>query len=47
MSYLFTDINECQTSKPCQNEGTCENVPGSYKCTCTTGYTGKDCQKGA
>lgn len=41
-----TDINECKTVKPCQNGGTCENVHGSYRCSCKTGYAGKNCQKG-
>lgn len=43
---FLTDINECQTKKPCQNGATCENLPGTYKCSCKTGYTGKNCQKG-
>lgn len=43
---FLTDINECQTKKPCQNGATCENLPGTYKCSCKTGYTEKNCQKG-
>ncbi len=45
--FLSTDINECKTLKPCQNGAACENLPGSYKCTCKTGYTGKNCEKGS
>ncbi|XP_077012905.1 protein crumbs homolog 1 [Tamandua tetradactyla] len=42
------DINEC-SSKPCQNGGTCENLPGNYTCHCPfdihsdTFYGGRDC----
>ncbi len=45
--FCFADVNECVTMKPCQNEGACENLPGSYQCTCITGYTGKNCENGA
>lgn len=44
--FFFTDINECQTLKPCQNGGSCKNIPGSYKCSCKTGYSGKNCENG-
>ncbi|XP_019642933.1 PREDICTED: versican core protein-like [Branchiostoma belcheri] len=40
---LITDINEC-TSKPCQH-GTCVNQDGGYKCTCSPGWTGQNCQQ--
>ncbi|XP_004625362.1 protein crumbs homolog 1 isoform X1 [Octodon degus] len=42
------DINEC-SSNPCQNGGTCENLPGNYTCHCLfdnlsrTFYEGPDC----
>ncbi|KAM6166169.1 protein crumbs homolog 1 isoform 2-T2 [Erethizon dorsatum] len=42
------DINEC-LSNPCQNGGTCENLPGDYTCHCPldnlsrTFYGGQDC----
>ncbi len=37
---LFADINECQIpSRPCRGNAQCENVPGSYRCTCPEGYT--------
>lgn len=42
---IFTDTNECLTF-PCQNNGTCINNPGSYKCDCNNGWTGKDCIEG-
>lgn len=33
-----SDIDECrQTPSPCSN-GLCENTPGSFRCTCRTGY---------
>ncbi|XP_003944187.2 protein crumbs homolog 1 isoform X1 [Saimiri boliviensis] len=42
------DVNEC-SSNPCQNSGTCENLPGNYTCHCPfdnlsrTFYGGRDC----
>ncbi|XP_013377338.1 PREDICTED: protein crumbs homolog 1 isoform X3 [Chinchilla lanigera] len=42
------DVNEC-LSNPCQNGGTCENLPGNYTCHCpfdnlsSTFYGGQDC----
>ncbi|PNJ50113.1 CRB1 isoform 8 [Pongo abelii] len=42
------DVNEC-FSNPCQNGGTCENLPGNYTCHCPfdnlsrTFYGGRDC----
>ncbi len=46
--YTFTslaDINECG-SNPCENEGTCTDVPNGYTCVCESGYTGDECQTG-
>ncbi|XP_060603465.1 complement component C1q receptor-like [Ruditapes philippinarum] len=38
MTLIFhTDINECE-SNPCTLD-VCENIPGSYKCKCDTGFT--------
>lgn len=31
------------TSFPCKNGGTCNNGWGSYKCSCSTEWTGKNC----
>ncbi|XP_040841130.1 protein crumbs homolog 1 [Ochotona curzoniae] len=42
------DINECSLN-PCQNGGTCDNLPGGYTCRCPSDhlsgafYGGKDC----
>lgn len=42
-----SDINECASEiSPCQHEGTCIDVDGSYSCACPTGYTGFFCQDG-
>lgn len=42
------DLNECETHSPCNTKGTsdCENIPGSYRCNCNAGYTGKYCEEG-
>ena len=37
------DINECG-SAPCLNEGTCEDLVGSFKCYCQEGFEGLQCQ---
>ena len=36
------DIDEC-LSVPCYNNASCSNLPGSYQCNCTLGYTGALC----
>ncbi|KAI7805359.1 putative protein eyes shut-like protein [Triplophysa rosa] len=37
------EINECDFS-PCQHQGTCIDLVGSYKCSCPSGFTGVDCE---
>ena len=34
-----SDINECN-SNPCATNATCEDVNGTFICTCDGGYTG-------
>ena len=41
----YLDINECAKS-PCKNGATCQNLPGSYRCNCKSGYSGRNCQTG-
>ena len=43
LSYL--DIDECPGS-PCKNGATCQNIPGSYLCSCKAGFTGRNCDTG-
>ena len=44
MSYIFwpnLDINECELSlDDCDVNAACEDVIGSYNCTCNFGYDG-------
>ena len=35
--YIYVDINECETSGHNCSQ-TCTNTPGSYTCSCRTGY---------
>ena len=34
------DVDECLQLSPCHSDATCQNVIGSYKCSCNTGYVG-------
>ncbi|XVE80802.1 hypothetical protein DITRI_Ditri15bG0009500 [Diplodiscus trichospermus] len=38
------DIDECQTLKPCN--GICQNLPGSYNCSCPKGFEGDGWKNG-
>ena len=37
------DVPECE-NEPCQNGASCNEVPGSFNCTCAPGFTGQLCQ---
>ena len=39
------DHGTCNSS-PCINEGTCINTGRSYRCECSRGYYGQECQFG-
>ncbi|PPE00768.1 hypothetical protein GOBAR_DD02184 [Gossypium barbadense] len=38
LSYGCQDINKCKTLKPCNETATCDNVAGSYYCSCPEGF---------
>ena len=42
---LFSDIDECKNN-PCKNGGKCTNTHGSYRCSCPSGFSGKNCENG-
>ena len=45
--FAVLDIDECGASTPvCDINASCSNTPGSYICTCKSGYVGdgKTCQ---
>jgi len=38
---LILDLNECTLgTHNCDTKAICTNTPGSYNCTCKTGYSG-------
>ncbi|KAF2981748.1 hypothetical protein EK904_014766, partial [Melospiza melodia maxima] len=44
LSSLCTpDVDECQ-SEPCKNSGTCQDLPGSFACSCPEGFLGTQCE---
>lgn len=47
LTFLGTDINECALDPDICPNGICENLRGTYKCICNSGYevdsTGKNC----
>ena len=43
--YIYVGIDECE-SQPCASGGYCEDYVYGYKCKCTTGYTGFQCETG-
>ena len=43
---MISEINECK-SKPCGNNGHCDDKLNGYECTCLRGYSGINCQSRA
>lgn len=41
-------MNQCEVmGDVCKNGGTCQHVsPDNFKCLCTAGWTGQNCEKG-
>ncbi|XP_060561281.1 protein jagged-1b-like [Ruditapes philippinarum] len=44
-NFTCIEINECESS-PCQNGGVCNDLLGSYSCTCAEGWSGTNCGTG-
>ncbi|XP_072458163.1 adhesion G protein-coupled receptor E1 isoform X9 [Notamacropus eugenii] len=42
--FQCTDIDECLSEAACPLHYTCQNTPGSYKCTCSAGFTLRNSQ---
>ncbi len=38
------NVDECAELTPCLNGAVCMDTPGSYKCQCQLGFSGKNCQ---
>ena len=43
--FLRADVDEC-ASQPCQNNSTCIDLVNDYSCTCSFGFSGRDCSVG-
>ena len=39
-NFYLPDIDECSTESVCDENAECLDTPGSYMCTCHSGYTG-------
>ena len=43
--FFYSDVDEC-AKNPCKNGAKCTNTHGDYKCTCSSAFTGKNCDVG-
>lgn len=46
LDFVFVDIDECVIEKFCKNNVKCDNIFGSYCCSCVCGYIGCNCYIG-
>ena len=46
MFYYIADVDEC-LKVPCLHDGVCNNLDGSYNCSCQEGWSGDNCQTGS
>lgn len=42
---MISDIDECEIS-PCQHTGHCVDLVNDYRCHCSKGYKGNNCEIG-
>ena len=45
--HCVSDIDECQTSKPCIHTDACHNFVGGFKCSCPKGFKGNGIKGGS
>ena len=47
MGCTVSDIDECETSKPCIHTAICQNFVGGFNCSCPKGFKGDGMKTGS
>lgn len=44
--FSSANVDECAANNPCKNGAKCTNKHGDYTCSCSSSFTGKNCDQG-
>ena len=42
MKHTISDVDECENDALCLEDSECQNLPGSYACSCKEGFVFED-----